>query len=238
MMDEIGTNDDDLDAVEHQGDETGDLPLITLKSRGVSVEIDDVPRHAGAGDPFTPAPHPDEPFLERHKWWVLGAAVATALLAAALVLVLFFSDSSKSQAVEVLISPARRVDAIDADVGNTASIAGFNRIGDRVGRVQAALSSARQQAQLIGNDEVRAATLGLLAAEDSLMTTFDDLAAINRPKSSAAKSIVDDAKDREREIKSAIARLNEIGLEVTPSPYPSERELNRAVDSLRDQLGG
>jgi hypothetical protein len=48
--------------------ESDELPVITLKSRGVSVDMNEDYAPA-VGDAVTPAPHPDEPFMVRHKWW-------------------------------------------------------------------------------------------------------------------------------------------------------------------------
>lgn len=240
-MDDAVTDNDQPEITEEQDHSQDEPAVITLKSRDVSVVVSDdsvQKQSRNGGVPVTPAPHPDEPFLERYKWWVLGGAIAAAVLAIGLVAFLFLSDSSKSQSADVLLEPARRVDAINADIGNTTSIAGFNRAGDRVGRVQTELSGAQQQAQLIDNDEVRAATLGLLAAEDQLMTAYDDLASIHNPGSSASRDIYEDAKDAKRQIITTIDRLKVIGLEEAPSPYPNSRNLDRAVKSLKVQLGG
>jgi hypothetical protein len=216
--------------------ESDELPVITLKSRGVSVDMNEDYAPA-VGDAVTPAPHPDEPFMVRHKWWVLGGAIAIALLAIVLVYLLLFRDTSKDQAVTILIDPSARVSNISADVGNATSVAAFNRAVSSVSRGQSAVDSAKQTAQQISNDEVRAATLALLDAEDQLLAAYDDLGSLNRLHGDAASEASGNVNDAADEVQHAVSQLQAQQLEEAPHPYPNLRYVNGAVRSLEHQLG-
>lgn len=229
-------HDDQLEGEEFEDGESGDLPVITLKSRDVSVALD-APAARRERAPVTPAPHPEEPFMVRHRWWLLGGAIALAVLAVVLVYLLLFRDTSKSQAVEVLIEPSAAVTNISADVGNSTSVAAFNRAARSVSRAQASVDAARQSAQEISDDQVRAQTLALLDAEDALLSAYDDLGSVNRLESSASADAADQVDEKADEVGRAVAALQALGLEEAPHPYPNLRYVSGAVHSLNRQMG-
>ncbi|MBJ7458387.1 MAG: hypothetical protein JHD02_04285 [Thermoleophilaceae bacterium] len=216
--------------------ESDDVAVITLKSRGVTVDMN--AEAEPGGESVTPAPHPDEPFLVRHKWWVLGGAIAIALLAIVLVYLLLFRDTSKSQAVTILIDPSARVSNISADVGNATTVAAFNRAVSSVSRAQSAVDSAKQSAQQIGNDEVRAGTLALLGAEDELLDAYDNLGSLNRLSGDAASEATETVDDAADAVQRAVSNLQTQELEEAPHPYPNLRLVNGAVRTLEQITSG
>lgn len=232
----MSDDDQTYEELEHDEYESDELPVITLKSRGVSVDMND--EAPLASQPVTPVAHPDEPFLVRHKWWVLGAAIAIALLAILLVYLLLFRDTSKKQAVTILIDPSARVSNISADVGNATTVASFNRAVNSVSRAQSAVDTAKQSAQQLSNDEVRAATLALLEAEDELLAAYDDLGSLNRLGGDSATEAAERVDDAADDLESAVSQLKVQELEEAPRPYPNLRLINGAVRTLEQRTGG
>lgn len=213
------------------------LPVVTLKSQAISVSVDDdLPTTSGGA--IAPAQHPQEPFLVRHRWWVLGGSIAAAVLALILAWFMLFHDTSKSEAVELLIVPSARVSAISADVGNATSVAGFNRAAKSVARARSTVDTARATAQQLSNDEVRVQTLALLDAEDGLLDAYGDLDSITRMQSAEAETVAEKIDRSVEDVDDAVVRLQALQLEEAPRPYPDRRSLSAAVRATGNQLGG
>ncbi|MGH2958232.1 MAG: hypothetical protein ACRDKE_01390 [Solirubrobacterales bacterium] len=211
------------------------LPVVTLKSQAVSVSLDDVGPAVGAA--VTPAPHPTEPFLVRHRWWVLGGSIVVAVLALVLAWFLLFHDTSKSEAVEVLIVPSSRVSAISADVGNATSVAGFNRASKSVPRARRTIETARQTSLQIRDDQVRSQTLALLDSEDALLDAYGELDSVDRLRSLESADVAEKIDDAADEVDDAVASLKSLALDEAPRPYPDERSIKSAVRSTGSQMG-
>lgn len=211
------------------------LPVVTLKSQAVSVTIDDYAPVQGG--PVLPAAHPTEPFLVRHRWWVLGASVVVAILALVLAWFLLFHDTSKDDAVQLLIVPSARVSAISSDVGNSTSVAGFNRAAKSVPRARTTIDTARQSAQQIQDAQVRTQTLSLLDSEDALLDAYGELDSVERLRSIESAEVAEKISDSAEEVDDAVGALQALKLEEAPRPYPDGRSINSAVRATGSQMG-
>lgn len=213
-----------------------ELPVVTLKSRAISVGLDDAApsRNGGA---FTPATHPQEGFLVRNRWWVLAGSIFASALALVLAWFMLFHDTSKKEAVELLVVPSGSVSGLSADVGNATSVAGFNRVARSVSRANSAVESARSAAQDLRNEEVRIQTLSLLDAESALLDAYGDLDSVTRLRSLDAGDVARKIERRADDVEEAVMRLQSLRLEEAPHPYPDRRYLRAAVRSTSNQLG-
>jgi hypothetical protein len=194
-----------------------DPPVVTLKNRKVSVDLD-APQVLGGGGfkqgqtqkqssvaayskapgsavappgappggvipVAVPAPTPDEPFLVRHRWKVLGGVlVLVVAITTAIVLIASGSggDPDKDKATSVLSSSQQefsRVVVSATQAGKTDTLAAVGRDADSA---IATIQSLQTGAGSIKSQPVSAAVSGELGAEIQVLQGFSQLKAMKR----------------------------------------------------------
>lgn len=217
--------------------------MITLKSKAVSMPVSNQPiQHVPAQQPISggmappmqtvqPAAHPEESFLVKNRWIVLGGAVLLAILLVALTW-LIFADSSRNKSAELLVSTAPRVDAVSADVASAIQVRGFQRASRRADTALPKIEQAKIDAQQISDGEIRQATITLLDAEREYMNAVQGLGSIRRVGDDQFVSSADEVDDAARSVDSAVRAMAQFELAADPTPYPNRRSLRAAESNL------
>lgn len=238
-------------------------PAITLKSTGVTVELDDAPtkqqtvvaspRSAGArqrsggtslqrgsgvvGPPSKKppaalgAPQPEGSYWRRNRKWIIPLLITVGVIFL-LLLFLLIKSLTTPESVKIAASANDAITPVNGQIDDADTIADFREAAHSARLARSKMGSLQTRSNEVGNAKERAALVGLLDAETSLLNAYSGLADVRRNNLVPVEKLVDQAKEYSRALISADGQMAAVGR----TGAVDEPAISAAVDNMDNKL--